>query len=320
MLLGVILARVMMAASAEGVRVIPAVANFESIFLAEIIAAKSEQDCDRTWDRCKTAVRVRVVQILADHKKQGLMPGEFGAEILQWRGAPGDNPYFWSYRKVRIGQRYLVFSNRIGSYSDKFRSPANVEPVSDEADSVGDVKLILISAKLPLREEADAVTAALYGGGVAHGPIMAGFIADLLLNGNESNTALLTQAVVEAQTGSLSPSARQSLLYGLFAHLRADTATSDRLFELFVRLTTRYFLDEAAPTSGKLTALQGQVLNVYAGWIAGSARATNAMRTTVEPLLRRQLRQRIQDLSAGGHLTPEEREQARRLLGVVGPN
>jgi len=317
MLLGICLTGVTMAAP-EGVRVIPAVATFESIFLAEIVATKSEQDCDRTWDRCKTAVRVRVVQILADHKKQGLVPGEFGAEILQWRGAPGDNPYFWSYRQVRIGQRYLVFSNRIGSYSDMFRAPANVEPVSDEADSVGDVKLILTTAKLPLREEADGVTAALYRGGVAHGPIMAGFIADLLLNGNESNTALLTQAVVEGQTGSLSSGARQSLLYGLFVHLRADTATPDRLFELFARLTIRYFLDEAAPTSGKLTALQGQVLNVYAGWIAGSARATNAMRTTVQPLQRRQLRQKMQDLSASGRLTPDEVDQARRLLGVVG--
>jgi hypothetical protein len=305
-------------AAAEGVRVIPTVATFESIFLAEIIATKSEQDCDRTWDRCKTAVRARVVQILADHKKQGLLPGEFEAEILQWRGAPGDNPYFWSGRQVRVGQRYLVFSNRIGSYSDMFKAPANVEPVSDEADSVSDLKLILISAKLPLREEAEAVTDALYSGGVAHGPIMAGFIADILLNGNESNTALLTQAVVEGQTGSLSPTARQSLLFGLFVHLRADTATPDRLFELFVRLTSRYFLDEAAPTSGNLTALQGQVLNMYAGWMAGSARAANAMRTTVQPLQRRQLRQKLQDLSTSGHLTPEEREQARRLLGVVG--
>jgi hypothetical protein len=205
-----------------------------------------------------TAVRVRVMQILADHKKQGLLPGEFEAEILQWRGAPGDNPYFWSGRQVRIGQRYLVFSNRIGSYSDMFREPTNVEPVSDEADSVGDVKLTLISAKLPLREQADAVTAALYRGGVAHGPVMADFIADILLNGNGSNTALLTQAVVEGQTGPLSPSARQSLLFGPFVHLRADTATPDRLFELFVRLTTRYFLDEATPTSGKLTLYRGK--------------------------------------------------------------
>jgi hypothetical protein len=57
---------------------------------------------------------------------------------------------------------------------------------------------------------------------------------------------------------------------------------------------------------------------MYAGWTASCGRAANAMRTTVQPLQRRQLRQKLQDLSTSGHLTPEEREQARRLLGVVG--
>jgi len=307
-----------MAAPAEAGGVTPEATRYESIFLTEIIAAKSDQDCERTWDRCKTTLRVRVVQILADQKRQGLATGEFESEILQWRGAPGDNPYFWSGRRLRIGQRYLVFSHRIGNCSDMFRAPANVEPVSNEVDSLGDIELILSSVKLSFREQADTVTVAVNSGGVAHGPLLAGFIVQLLVNGNESNTALLAQAVVEGQIGALSSSAKEGMLFGLFNGLRADSAAPDRSFELFVRLTMRYFLDDAEPTIGKPTAVQRQVLNIYAGWIAGSARAANAMRTAVQPLLRRQFRQKLEDLSARGSLTPEEREQTRRLLAVVG--
>jgi len=95
------------------------------------------------------------------------------------------------------------------------------------------------------------------------------------------------------------------MLFGLFNGLRADSAAPDRSFELFVRLTMRYFLDDAEPTIGKPTAVQRQVLNIYAGWIAGSARAANAMRTAVQPLLRRQFRQKLEDLSARGSLTPK---------------
>src|ERR1700722_1735347 len=106
------------------------------------------------------------------------------------------------------------------------------------------MELILLAAKLPLREQANAVTAALYSGGVTHGQLLAGFIVQLLANGSESNTALLTQAIIDGQNGALSSNAKQALLFGLFNDLRADAAAPDRLFELFVELTTRYFLDE----------------------------------------------------------------------------
>ena len=310
---------VILAAMPGAAQSIPTAFRWDSvIFVAEIERADVQRGCGPVRIGCPVDVDAKAVEILKDSAGLGLLPGTFWATVPQ-RSVAGSDRVGWAGMAgngIRAGQRYLVFANGHGGLPSLFESPSSVTLVTDGADTVADVRLMLASTALPLRQQAEAATAALSDGGRPRGSYLADYAATILTAGSETDTAALAHALEYAAPSSLSDLARTTLLGELWRQVRGGHAPESRM-HLFVALTARYLAITADESTSPPPSLSVPGLLWYVSWILDSEAARAQLHGAVPQDVADRLVRLAAGPSSGNALTADQTAQLQKFVSAV---
>lgn len=299
--------------------------NYEAIIVADIEKADPAEGCGGVFYlQCPLDVDVSVAQILKDNTHQGLRPGEFHTIIPRRPHGGGDVPVGWQrmmFREIRAGQRYLLFSDREfpgrgAGLVAIFQSPRLVMPVTKEDDPVADVQLILASAALPLRQQADRAASALSGGGQPRSVLLANYVVALLTEGTETDTAALVQTLEYTPASVFSDFGKGGLLGQLWYLARSRSASQSRL-HLFVVLTTKYLVSAPDEWHSPEPGISVRGMMGYMHWILGSERALAVFRRELNPVVIDEFRARALKIVVDGRFPSQQRADLRAALDML---
>ncbi|MGA9626900.1 MAG: hypothetical protein WBL65_19945 [Bryobacteraceae bacterium] len=264
-------------------------------------------------------VRGRVTRILNDAGHQGLREGEFQMEFTESSGGMHKG-VSWTDFDIQAGQQYLIFSDPKPRLAAMVELPSGAYPVTDKEDAVADVDLILHSASLTLREQASTVSAAIAGAAKARSLFLARYGAALLAAGSDSDTAALAHSIENSRESAFSNMGRDTLLYGLWSHLRELDKPPDNLCHVFVTMTARYLVGATGhpdPGPFNIPDIRDPIRQNYVPWILGSERAKAVLRAAPAPALAEQVRKKALQAAADDWYSPTYLARLRQLAEIL---
>lgn len=184
----------------------------------------------------------------------------------------------------------------------------------DDDDPVSDIRFILQSEELPLKEQISRAITEIGQGSGHRSVYFAGYLGGLLFDGSESETAILVQSIENAKPSTFSEPARVALLGALNATMGKPSTFRLRLF---VSLTARYLMDarEQPRSGGPGISLVGLLRNVC--WILNSEAAEAVLRGALPPSSVEQLGARIAELKNRRTLSSQQLSLLERFLSAL---
>ncbi len=247
--------------------------------------------------------------------------GQLEVPVEQSRQRAGivwDNPLFWSNRELKVGQRYLVFSQQTThDLAVLFQQPERVEEVRDEV-AVDDLRFMILHKAEPKPQQADALAAWLHDSEVSHTWYIGAYAAALLAGTPADQSAKLRTVLEDRAHEKLSENGRHGLVVGLSQRMNDKESADSGLLKLLTVETIRSVVGNESAATPQSKKIQLDTVENYLPGIVGSERARQLLHGDV---LDRAERVRtlavVNQLSGSGKFSPKNREALVALAGIL---
>ncbi|HLK63468.1 MAG TPA: hypothetical protein VKU19_08510 [Bryobacteraceae bacterium] len=296
--------------------IVTPVTRSPSVFVAEIEDVKTSSEPSHGVD-----VRVRVTRILKDQQQLGLEPGVVEVNVVTEPLTPVSATYgatWWTFRKIKTGQRFVMFSDHKTSLREMILSPVSSEEVTDEVNGVRDVELMLDASRKPLIEQAQEAALAL-GEPRRHGWLFAKYVTELLATGTDPETAQLSRVLESDGALAFSDEAKESLLRFLAIEYGGLYGHGVNLRSALASLTLQYLALQPTQPQERPTLLQRRILDCLPTIRKTDHDLSALRRVTLPDAVIQKLKAQAIQLSSNAHLKPAQRAEARALLSELAP-
>jgi hypothetical protein len=291
-----------------------------TIFLAEIEAAQPGDGCPKLWSgfrtTCNTKVQARILRVYKSAVEKDPGPSEFNCEIHQEHVMSGTTRWQTHEEPIRTGQRFLIFSKQQGYLPAIFATTPAPIFVSDDADIIGDLELVLNTEILTLGQQASAAAVAIADTAKPRSLIMGQYVGKLLAAGSDAETAGLVKAVESSPEQAFSLRGRLELLRTLSYESKSGTTGPDNLVHAFVVTTARYFLLEPNQATPLVPDMHDMTLYGIQ-FILEHDRPRSMWANALTPSLRQRVAKKVAESAADKQMAPTRREQLQQVLTLM---